>query len=64
MTCTYKYEYLQESGKWIVTQCADSKQPNCKECNPAFKDFQLTQQDRSKDGEATRCAKLESRVLR
>ena len=50
MTCTYRYEYLQESGKWIVTKCADSKQTNCKECHPAFNDFQLTQQDRSKDG--------------
>ena len=58
MTCTYKYEYIQESGKWIVTKCADSKQTNCKECNPAFKDFQLIQKDRSKDGNSNRMCEI------
>ena len=50
MSCTYKYEYVPESDKWIVTKCADSKQENCKECHPAFKEFEITQLAKSTDG--------------
>ena len=50
ISCTFKYEYISESGKWVVTKCRDSKQDNCKECSGAFQEFEFEHKEKSLDG--------------